>query len=206
MPTRYRTNATVLALAVGVEAYLNVHPLITRNPLKAISPGAAVLITGQKAPATQLETNNDGNIGKRLVAGVYRNRFIRLIGDGVTTTWTATNFPDLANLHDDAGALTNTNKLRTVLLANNQITARKQSNVALTGGDFRTVNNAGIMEIQAQKAGGGAYGVGTILDVHMDPDGTYIVTKPALVAGVPSEVQLDDFVVANAAIATLFVE
>lgn len=206
MPTRYRTNPTVRALAVGVENYLNVHPIITRNPLKALSPGAAVIYSGQKAPATVPLTNNQENTGQRLVAGVYRKRFIRLIGDGVTTVWNATNFPDLANLHDDAAALTNANRLRTVLLVNELISARKQSNVALTGADFRTVNNAGIMEIQAQKAGGGAYGAGTILDVHMDPDGTYVVAAPALVAGAPAEVALGDFAVADVALATLFVE
>ena len=193
--TLYRGNPHVLLCPINVTTQAGEgNPFTGLNKVMAQAIAAATLIGVLRPPENAPLMNNQGGVG--LFAGVAdKPKHVRLIADGILTTWTATLISAFTNLNDDAGALTNVNRLRTVITINGQTTSQRvQSTVALTGNDYRTKNNAGVMELSAQKAGGGAYGAGTIIDGYMLEAGDVVQQA---VTVLPIEVNAYDFMVAS---------
>jgi hypothetical protein len=194
----YGSRPTVLALPATTDVLANASPFSALNKVKILSPAAATLYGVNRA------TDIARAITVPTETGVLNSRYkyLRIIADGVATSWAAANYPELNNGHNDAGALTAANRLRTCVVANGVILQRKQSDVALTGGDFRLVASGTTLE--AQKAGGGAFGAGTVLEVFMH-EASEIVTQGPTVGGVMQEVTCYDFMHATTA-AALFAE
>lgn len=198
--TLYRGEPHVLLCPVSTITQAGIgNPFSGLNKVRALSVVATLLYGILRPPENAPLMNNQNGVG--LFAGVAdKPKHVRLIADGILTTWTATLISAFTNLHNDAGALTNANRLRTVVAINGRVIQRKQSNVALTGGDYRLVNNAGIMELQAQKVGLGAYGAGTVIDVYMLEAGDVISQN---VTVLPVEIDSYDFMVADTSAALL---
>jgi hypothetical protein len=182
-------------LAANVEAVMKGNPFSALNKVLGLAPATPTIYGVNRATDIGLQVNNQGSYG--LTSG--QPKYQRIIADGVLTAWTTTDYPALANLHDDGAALTAANKLRTVVVVNGNIFPRKQSTVALTGGDWRAVAGAP-NSLQVQKAGTGALGAGTVIEVYMF-EAADIITQGPLVAGTIAEVIAYDFMNASSACA-----
>jgi hypothetical protein len=193
--TLYRGEPHVLLCPINVATQAGIgNPFSGLNKVVAQAVAAATLIGVLRPPDNAPLMNNQGGVG--LFAGVANKpKHVRIIADGILTTWTATLITAFTNLNDDAGALTNVNRLRTVITINGRITRQRvQSTVALTGNDYRTKNNAAVMELSAEKSGGGAYGAGTIIDVYMLEAGDVVQQAVSIL---PIEVDAYDFMVSS---------
>ena len=194
MPTLYGSTSCVQLLAAATEFSIRYAPFTNGDHVMGNAVAGATLYAMPRMAMTVPKTGNPDGIGLRNGVG----RYVRIIADGVKTTWTSAEIAELANLHDDAGTLAVADKLLTVVTVNGRIQPRKQSDATLAGGDFLISEAAGVLTLEAEKVGTGAYGAGTVLDVFMDPDGDFLTTQ-TLTANTPKDVICGDFMLATAA-------
>jgi len=179
--TQYGTvkNQELIDASVVTPVHVTFGMLATQDqPILATAITAnATEIYSRSAPPKNVTGLYQGDQFK--VNGEVQN--VRIIADGVKTIWTEAEIPALINLFDvgNGVALAADEKLRlrNIVLANAIALTPKGNDIALAGADFRVINNAGTLELQVEKAGGGAYGNGTVLDVYMDKLNDQISTK-----------------------------
>lgn len=197
----YGSHPTVMALALAAETILGNSPFSALAKVMALSPAASVLYGVNRQTDIQREILAATDVG----VVNSRRKYLELRGDGVTTTFTSTQYPELLNAHDDAGILTNAAKLRTVVVANGVILTRVSS-IAIPGaGQFRVTQALGVYSIEAKNASNVAFGVGTKIEVFM-AEASEIVAAPALVAGLMAERTAFDFMVSDIGATALFAE
>lgn len=120
-------------------------------------------------------------------------QYVRIIADGVKTVWDEDEVSALINLADvgtiAALAADEKLRLRNIVLANGSPLTPLGNDGSLVGGDFLVIDNSGTKELHLEKVGGGAFGAGTCIDVHMDFANTEIRTYvlPAGNKGVPQD-------------------
>lgn len=195
--TLYRTNPHVKALAASTVVANRENPFSARNPVNFLSPGTPTIYGVDRQAESLLQVNNQGNYG---LGSTGKPRYLRIIADGVATTWDSNSYPALINAHDDAAALTNANRLATVLVVNGIPTTRVQSDATPTASQYKIAQSLGVYTLTAKSAANGAYAAGTVLEIYMAAVAD-IVTQGPLVAGTQIEGVCYDFMVATAAAA-----
>lgn len=191
------TNSHVKALAASTVVANRENPFSALNPVYFLSPGTPTIYGVNRQPDQLLQVNNQGNYG---LGTTGKPRYLRIIADGSATTWDSNSYPALINAHDDAAALTNANRLATVLMVNGNPTTRVQSDATPAASQYKIQQSGGVYTLTAKSAANGAYAAGTVLEVYMSLT-TDIVTQGPLVAGTQIEGKAYDFMVATAAAA-----
>jgi hypothetical protein len=188
--TLLRTNSHSLLVGVNVSVGQFGNPFSGLNPINLQATAAATLYGTLRPFADPPQINN------QLAAGFYPGTtlaaHLRVIADGVKTEWDAATYLELANLHNDAGALVTADRLRICVNVNGRTIQRIQSDVALTAATFRALLNV-TMRFQIVGAGAAAYGNGTVIDIFMF-SAAQIVSQ--VVGAVPTEGRSYDFLTA----------
>lgn len=182
-------------LATSVVVANNAAPFTGLNKVYLLSAGAALIYGVNRQSESQILTNNQGNVG---VNASGQAKYVRLFGDASRTTWTSTDFPALNNAHDDGAALTNANRLRTVLVVDGVPATRVQSDATPGASQYKIALSGGVYTLTSKSAANGAHAAGVKLEVYMYDSGD-IVTQGALTAGVMIEGTCYDFMVASVA-------
>jgi hypothetical protein len=120
--------ANLITLATDVPVESRVTTLLPGQPAIAFAAAGTPTIHGAEHP------------------GRSSAKYVRLVGDGVKTTWTQAEVAALVTAHNDGGTLTTATILRVVARVNGVIRPRVVSTTAPSGTNFRVRNNSG-MEI-----------------------------------------------------------
>lgn len=193
-PTMIGSNPHLLSLTAATEVLAGKqNPFTALNKVFLQAPGTPTIYGINRVADQFLQVNNQGNYG---LGSTGKSRYLRIVADGVATTWDSNSYPALINGHDDLAALTNANKLANVLVVNGLIKARVQSDATPVASQWKIAQSAGVYTLTAKSAANGAYAAGTILEFYM---GTVadIVTQGPLVANVQIEGTCYDFMLAT---------
>jgi hypothetical protein len=182
-------------MATSVVQLNNAAPFTGLNKVYFLSAGAGVIYGVNRQTESQIQTNNAGNVG---VNSSGQAKYVRLFGDASRTTWTSTDFPALNNAHDDGAALTNANRLCTVLVVDGVAQTRVQSDATPGASEYKIALSGGVYTLTSKSAANGAHAAGVKLEVYMCTTAD-IVTQGALTAGVMIEGTCYDFMVAHTA-------
>lgn len=186
----------VIALPASTTVILGDSPFSAFTKVKALAAATPTIYGVNRQTDIERGINYATDVG---VANSLR-KYQRLIGDGSTTAWTSTNYPNLANAHDDAAALTNANRLRLVLVANGVSLTRVQSDATPGASEFKVAESGGVYTLTAKNASNAAFGTGTVLELFMAEEDD-VITVDTLAASVVKEITCYDFMVATTAAA-----
>jgi hypothetical protein len=109
----------------------------------------------------------------------------RWLGDGVETTWDEDTVVNLANAHDDAGALAAADALRVCIKVNGTLLNRVDSGgAAPAAGEFSCADDAGKMTVIL----GDAPAEGAVIEVFLAPEtGNGAIVTTTLAALTPTQ-------------------